>query len=222
MTATSAFGPVFNTSRATRPTRTRRAAGHLRALRRRRRRHDLPARLDEADVPPHGRASTTVDRHRARRARTARRSGARTARRLVAPDRLAAGREGIATRDVIGHAESLSSPYHRERVARLAPDPRRHGAPTMRRYRARLGGRGRGGGGGGGHAPSRIRGAAYWASAITVSCGLTVTEEGRRSRRRRAGWRTRARGSARRRLAPIALPPCGWAVVSSRSEPSRT
>lgn len=26
---------------------------------------------------------------------------------------------GIATRDVIGHSESLSSPYHRERVARL-------------------------------------------------------------------------------------------------------
>ena len=28
-------------------------------------------------------------------------------------------RYGIADRDVIGHAESLSSPYHRERVARL-------------------------------------------------------------------------------------------------------
>jgi N-acetylmuramoyl-L-alanine amidase len=33
--------------------------------------------------------------------------------------RMLQGRFGIATRDVIGHAESLSSPYHRERVARL-------------------------------------------------------------------------------------------------------
>ena len=30
------------------------------------------------------------------------------------------GRFGILTRDVIGHAESLSSPYHHERVARDA------------------------------------------------------------------------------------------------------
>ncbi len=38
------------------------------------------------------------------------------------------GRYGIRTRNVIGHAESLSSPYHRERVARLrTPDARRHG-----------------------------------------------------------------------------------------------
>ena len=29
------------------------------------------------------------------------------------------GRYGIATRNVIGHNESRSSPYHRERVARL-------------------------------------------------------------------------------------------------------
>jgi len=46
----------------------------------------------------------------------------------------------IPTRDVIGHAESLSSPYHHERV----PAWRRftHGdsrRATMRRYRARLG-----------------------------------------------------------------------------------
>jgi hypothetical protein len=48
-------------------------------------------------------------------------------------------RYGIRVRDVIGHAESLSSPYHHERVARLRG--RTHGdfAPrTMRRYRARL------------------------------------------------------------------------------------
>jgi hypothetical protein len=49
------------------------------------------------------------------------------------------GRFGIATRDVIGHAESLSSPYHHERVRAMRN--RTHGdfAPaTMRRYRARL------------------------------------------------------------------------------------
>ena len=69
---------------------------------------------------------------------------------LGSPDQLAAslrltrwlqGREGIATGDVIGHAESLSSPYHRERVERLKRQT--HGdmsGRTMRRYRARLGG----------------------------------------------------------------------------------
>jgi N-acetylmuramoyl-L-alanine amidase len=48
-------------------------------------------------------------------------------------------RFGIATRDVIGHAESLSSPYHHELVPALRD--RTHGdfaGPTMRRYRARL------------------------------------------------------------------------------------
>ena len=33
--------------------------------------------------------------------------------------RMLQGRHGIATRNVIGHAESLSSPFHRERIARL-------------------------------------------------------------------------------------------------------
>jgi len=49
------------------------------------------------------------------------------------------GRFGIATGDVIGHAESLSSPYHHERVRAMRT--RTHGdfAPsTMRRYRGRL------------------------------------------------------------------------------------
>jgi len=48
-------------------------------------------------------------------------------------------RYGIRARDVIGHAESLSSPYHRERVAAMRK--RTHGdfAPAaMRRYRAML------------------------------------------------------------------------------------
>ena len=48
-------------------------------------------------------------------------------------------RYGIRRRDVIGHAESLSSPYHHERIGRLRT--RTHGdfAPAaMRRYRRRL------------------------------------------------------------------------------------
>jgi hypothetical protein len=48
-------------------------------------------------------------------------------------------RYGITTKHVIGHAESLSSPYHHERVARLRTQT--HGdfaRPAMRRYRAKL------------------------------------------------------------------------------------
>jgi beta-N-acetylhexosaminidase len=50
------------------------------------------------------------------------------------------GRFHIATRNVIGHAESLSSPYHRERVPRLRRQT--HGdmaRPSMDRYRRLLG-----------------------------------------------------------------------------------
>ena len=48
-------------------------------------------------------------------------------------------RHGIATEDVIGHAESLSSPHHRERVRRLRKQT--HGdfvRETMDRYRGKL------------------------------------------------------------------------------------
>jgi N-acetylmuramoyl-L-alanine amidase len=48
-------------------------------------------------------------------------------------------RFGIATKNVIGHAESLSSPYHRERVKRLRRQT--HGDWThadMQVYRGRL------------------------------------------------------------------------------------
>ena len=48
-------------------------------------------------------------------------------------------RYAITTKNVIGHAESLSSPYHHERVARLRTQT--HGdfaRPAMRRYRAKL------------------------------------------------------------------------------------
>lgn len=49
-------------------------------------------------------------------------------------------RHGIATEDVIGHAESRSSPYHHERVQRLQRQT--HGdfrRASMRRYRRALG-----------------------------------------------------------------------------------
>lgn len=48
---------------------------------------------------------------------------------------------GVTTSNVIGHAESLSSPYHHERVERLKTQT--HGdmtRPTMVRYRKLLGG----------------------------------------------------------------------------------
>jgi N-acetyl-anhydromuramyl-L-alanine amidase AmpD len=48
-------------------------------------------------------------------------------------------RYSIRVRDVIGHAESLSSPYHHEKVARLRTQT--HGDMThaaMKRYRAKL------------------------------------------------------------------------------------
>ncbi len=54
--------------------------------------------------------------------------------------RMLQGRHRIATRNVIGHAESLASPFHHERVARLRRQT--HGdfaRPAMRRYRRALG-----------------------------------------------------------------------------------
>jgi hypothetical protein len=53
--------------------------------------------------------------------------------------RMLQGRHRIAKRNVIGHAESLSSPFHRERVARLRSQT--HGdfaRSTMQRYRRLL------------------------------------------------------------------------------------
>jgi N-acetylmuramoyl-L-alanine amidase len=48
-------------------------------------------------------------------------------------------RFGIAKSDVIGHAESVSSPHHRERVARLRTQTHGDMRPaTMRRYRSLL------------------------------------------------------------------------------------
>jgi beta-N-acetylhexosaminidase len=48
-------------------------------------------------------------------------------------------RYSIRVSDVIGHAESLSSPYHRERVARLRRQTHADMShPAMQRYRAKL------------------------------------------------------------------------------------
>ena len=54
--------------------------------------------------------------------------------------RMLQGRHGIRTSNVIGHNESLTSPYHRERVVRLRRQT--HGdfaRRTMRSYRSSLG-----------------------------------------------------------------------------------
>jgi len=51
-------------------------------------------------------------------------------------------RFGIPTKDVIGHAESLSSPYHHEGVPSLRTQTHEDFQPaSMRRYRGELGGR---------------------------------------------------------------------------------
>jgi N-acetylmuramoyl-L-alanine amidase len=66
---------------------------------------------------------------------------ARQRRASLRLTRMLQGRYGIATSNVIGHNESLSSPYHRERVARLRRQT--HGdfrRATMNRYRRLLGG----------------------------------------------------------------------------------
>jgi N-acetylmuramoyl-L-alanine amidase len=64
----------------------------------------------------------------------------RQLRSSLALTRYLQGRFGIRTRDVIGHNESLSSPHHREKVARLRSQT--HGdfrRATMQRYRRMLG-----------------------------------------------------------------------------------
>jgi hypothetical protein len=48
-------------------------------------------------------------------------------------------RYDVPTRHVIGHAESLGSPFHHERVARLRTQTHGDMQPaTMKRYRRRL------------------------------------------------------------------------------------
>ena len=120
--------------------RVRRAPRRLRPLRDRARRHDPPARLAALALPPHRRAQPRRHRDRARRRVGRRRDG--PAAQLAASLRLTRWlkeRFAIETRDVIGHAESLSSPYHHELVAAMRK--RTHGdfqPATMRRYRGKL------------------------------------------------------------------------------------
>ena len=66
-------------------------------------------------------------------------SNRRQVRSSVLLTRMLQGSYRIRTRDVIGHNERLSSPYHRERVARLRRQT--HGdfrRAAMRRYRRSL------------------------------------------------------------------------------------
>ena len=93
----------------------RRASRHLRPLHRRPRRDDLPARAPERHVPPHRRAQLRRDRDRARRD-VRRRDPPRPAQIRASLELTAwlVDRFHIKIRNVIGHNESLSSPYHRE------------------------------------------------------------------------------------------------------------
>ena len=100
-TVTDTFQPVFDTFAPNRPDiELQRAAGHLQPLRRRPRRHDLPARVDHDHVPPHGRPQLRRDRHRARRAQ--RRPGARR----PPPDGGLAAAHAHASRGATGFARA--------------------------------------------------------------------------------------------------------------------
>ena len=107
------FAPDVARSRAAR------AAQRLRPLRRLLLRAHLPAGQPEDPLPPHRRAQLDRDRDRAHRLQRRRR--ARRPPQLHASlqlTRYLRCRFHIRLRDVIGHAESLSSPYHRERRRR--------------------------------------------------------------------------------------------------------
>ena len=127
-------------------------------------------------------------------------------------------RLGIRTRNVIGHAESLSSPYHHERIRALAR--RTHGdfrRATMRRYRRLL-----------------ERGAAQARTPARVALGRSV--RGRTISAVRSGDAGRTAQGARRRLDPrqrdrrhrdraaprAARPPAGHRAVGGPRHQSRT
>ena len=135
-TATSTFAPVWNDVRGghARPG-ARRAARHLRALRHRPRRDDLPARPARHDhVPAHGRPQLDGDRHRGRRhERLCRSSTTAAARASLRLTLWLMWRFHISLPNVIGHDESLTSPLPpRARRGLALPDAwrlaaRRHG-----------------------------------------------------------------------------------------------
>ena len=138
-TVTATFQQTFNTFAPDHPDpELHELPGHVRALRDRPRRHDLPARPALDHVPPHGRAELHGDRDRARRLQ--RRRVMRNARQLAASLRLTRWlrcRYGIGTNNVIGHSESaLLAVPHGERRAAAHADARRHDA---RRRCARIG-----------------------------------------------------------------------------------
>jgi len=103
-------------------------------------RADLSARLVEDSLPSHGRAQLDGHRDRAhwvRRCRSARRS--RPDARVAAADQIPALPFPDQGPQRDRHAESLSSPYHRERVRSLRKQTHgdwRH--RSMQAYRSRL------------------------------------------------------------------------------------
>ena len=92
-------------------------------------------------LPPHGGPQLHGDRDRARRQLGHRVLGnPRVLRSSLRLTRWLRCRYGITVRDVIGHSESLSSPYHHERVPRLRNQT--HGdmqRSSMQVYRSKLG-----------------------------------------------------------------------------------
>jgi hypothetical protein len=141
-TASSSFGPAFNTFRRQPPRRrAARAPRRLHALHRGSRRHHPPARAPALDVPPHDRPQPPLVRIEHVGTSDAdvlsRRRQLEASLRLTACCRTATTfrrRTSSATR------RASPSPYHSERVAALRR--RTHGdfgPATMRAYRARLG-----------------------------------------------------------------------------------
>ena len=128
VSSTFALG-VRHLQRRRRRLRAARAAGHLRPLRDRHRRDDLPARLAAGHVPPHGRPQLDRDRDRARR--HDRRAGALE----PAPDGLVTGAHDLADEPLPRQARRRDRPQ-REPHEPLSPgalrglalpDPRRLG-----------------------------------------------------------------------------------------------
>ena len=141
LTVNDSIDATFNTfapDRARR--RAARAAGRVLALRRRARRDHRAARAP-VDHCRHtvGLNWTALGIEHVGRRDADILGNPRQLRASLALTRWLRCRYGIRVRDVIGHNESLSSPYHRERVARLRAQT--HGdwvAPSMRPYRARV------------------------------------------------------------------------------------
>ena len=128
-------------------------------------------------------------------------------------------RLGVRTRNVIGHAESLSSPYHHERIRALAH--RTHGdfrRATMRRYRRLL------------ERPRRTQARSPRASCSDGQCAgarSALSDPAMQAHRARCSWWDRStatrRPASRSRDDSSAGPrrpgrSCGWSVTSTPTE----